>query len=211
MKVIGLTGGIGSGKSTFCELMAEHGIATVDTDQISRQVVKPNSAGLAQVVKEFGVEILNSDDSLNRAALREKIFADPLDQSARQKLEMILHPLIHAETQKQIQDYQQDESYQAPYLLVAIPLLVEGILKKGHKPDYVDEIWVLDCSEETQIQRASQRDGVNLENIKNILEHQASREQRQSYADKIIHNDGDLAKLNEQIKKFFSPTKARSH
>lgn len=199
MKIIGLTGGIGSGKSTFCDLMAQYGIATIDTDRISRQVVAPNSEGLKQVIAEFGAEMLNADGSLNRAALREKIFADASNQQPREKLEAILHPLIQAETQSQIKAYQTNANYQQTYLLVAIPLLVEGILKKGKKPGYIDEIWVLDCAVQTQIERASQRDGSRIEQIKNILANQASRQQRLAHADKIIDNDKGIDELKTQI------------
>ena len=199
MKVIGLTGGIGSGKSTFCELMAEHGIATIDTDQIAREVVAVGSKGLQHVVEAFGTQILNQDGTLNRAALRALIFQDPNNQSARHKLEAILHPLIQQNTRAQITDYKHSASYQAPYLLVAIPLLVEGILKQGKRPDYLDEIWVLDCSETTQIQRASQRDGTSIEQIKTILANQVSRQQRLSFADKIVDNNGNLKLLQNQV------------
>lgn len=204
MKVIGLTGGIGSGKSTFCEFMAEQGIASIDTDRIARQVVAPNTQGLRAVVAEFGEAILHQDGSLNRAALRQQIFANRDDPSPRKKLEAILHPLIQAETQKQIQQYQNDKAYSAPYLLVAIPLLVEGILKKGHKPDYLHEVWVLDCSETTQIARASQRDGASLEQIQNILANQATRQQRLAHADKVINNDKGLSELRTQIKQLLN-------
>ncbi|MBN2646151.1 MAG: dephospho-CoA kinase [Thiotrichales bacterium] len=199
MKIIGLTGGIGSGKSTFCALMAERGIETVDTDQIAREVVAPGTMGLQQVLAEFGQAMQNSDGSLNRAALREDIFTNPADEVPRKKLEGILHPLIQAETQRQIWAYQQDATYQAPYLLVAIPLLVEGILKTGQKPSYLDEIWVLDCDEATQIARARQRDGVTQQQIEAIIASQATRAQRRTWADWVIHNDADLTNLKQQI------------
>ncbi|MBF6058835.1 dephospho-CoA kinase [Thiomicrorhabdus heinhorstiae] len=197
--VIGLTGGIGCGKSTFCDLMAEHGVAHIDTDQIARLVVEPGSDGLQMVVEAFGEGVLNQDKTLNRQALRQLIFADAKDQSGRERLEAILHPLIQQETERQIRQYQENPNYRQPLLLVAIPLLVEGILKRGHPPSYIDEIWVLDCSEETQITRASQRDGATIEQIKTILANQASRQQRRQYADKMIDNDQDLAHLQKQV------------
>lgn len=201
MNVIGLTGGIGSGKSTFCKLMAEHGIATIDADVIARQVVEPGTEGLKKVVKEFGKKMLNDDGSLNRSALRKMVFKDPQDTTGRLKLESILHPLIHTETQKQIRHYQADTNYQAPYLIIAIPLLVEGMLKTGHKPHYIDEIWVLDCSEAVQIERASKRDGVDASQVKAIMASQATRNQRRQFADKLIHNQSGIAQLKQEVSK----------
>ena len=205
MKIVGLTGGIGCGKSTFCRLMGERGVASVDADLIARQVVEPGSVGLKQIVENFGKDLLNPDNSLDRKALRERIFADPNEQSDRERLEAILHPLIQDETERQIARYRHDPKYQQPILLVAIPLLIEGILKRGTKPDYLDEIWVLDCQEETQIARASHRDDVSVEQIKNILASQASRQQRRLYADKLINNDGNLSQLEEQVQQLLNP------
>jgi len=203
MKVIGLTGGIGSGKSTFCEFMAEHGIATIDTDQIARQVVEPGSEGLNALIKTFGVDILQADGHLDRAAMRQRIFADPENPKPRQQLEAILHPLIQTETEAQIHQYKHNPDYQQAYLLVAIPLLIEGILKRGgnnkNKPHYLDEIWVLDCPEALQIARASKRDSSDQTQIKNILANQASRKQRRQYADKVIDNSGSSQQLKQQI------------
>jgi dephospho-CoA kinase len=199
LKIIGLTGGIGSGKSTFCKLMRAQGIETIDTDEISRLVVEPGSIGLDKIVAEFGKSVLNSDGSLDRAHLRKIVFEDSQDTSLRQKLEAILHPLIKANTREQISAYQKNTNYRQPYLLVAIPLLIEGILKTGKKPSYIDEIWVLDCSTESQIERASQRDQLNVEQIKKILAHQVSREQRLQFADHVIENEGDLDSLKLKV------------
>lgn len=199
MKIIGLTGGIGSGKSTFCELMAELGIATIDTDLLARKVVEPGTEGLKKVVKEFGKKVLNADDSLNRSALRKMIFKDPTDATGRLKLESILHPLIQTETQKQIKTFNKDASYQAKYLLVAIPLLIEGIVKKREIPDYLDEIWVLDCLESKQIERASQRDGADIQQIKNIIASQATPLQRLSFANLVIDNNQGIEELKQQV------------
>ncbi|QKI88744.1 dephospho-CoA kinase [Thiomicrorhabdus xiamenensis] len=205
MQVIGLTGGIGSGKSTFCNLMQQHGIAFIDSDQIARQVVEPGSPGLKSVVETFSNEILNADGTLNRPRLREIIFAEPKDPQPREKLEAILHPLIREETLRQIDSYRQNPEYTQPYLLVAIPLLVEGILKTGRKPDYIDQIWVLDCSQKTQIQRACSRDQSSLSQIKNILGNQASRQQRLQHADKVIDNEKGLEELERQVELLLRP------
>jgi len=199
MKIIGLTGGIGSGKSSFCKLMFVHGIETIDTDQIAREVVKPDTEGLKRVVKEFGKKVLNEDGSLNRTVLRNIIFRDPQDSTGRLKLESILHPLIQDKTLTQIQQFKQDKNYRAPFLLVAIPLLIEGIVKKREIPDYLDEIWVIDCLESKQIERASQRDGTTIEQIKNIIASQATPLQRLSFANLVIDNNQDLEHLEQQV------------
>lgn len=191
-KVIGLTGGIGSGKSTACEIMAEHRIPIIDTDIISRQIVEPNSPALTEIVKHFGKEILQIDGSLNRALLRELIFNNPAKKTL---LESLLHPIIQAETQRQIQTYQQQKP---PLIVVAIPLLVEGIVKNG-RPNYIDEIWVVDCSVEQQISRATQRDQNSVEQIKKIINLQATRAQRLNHADQVILNDGSQLELHRQI------------
>ncbi|WP_197723390.1 dephospho-CoA kinase [Thiomicrorhabdus aquaedulcis] len=160
-KIIGLTGGIGSGKSTVSQLFAQHGIPTVDTDAIARQVVCPNSPGLKAIIKTFGAGILQPDQTLDRAKLRQLIFNNAL---AKQQLEAILHPLIKAETQRQVA--QLINSPQPPaFILVAIPLLAETLQNDLTRPDdwrdwreFLDEIWVVDASPEQQTSRVVQRD-----------------------------------------------------
>ena len=196
-KVIALTGGIGSGKSTLCELLSTYGIPSIDTDQIARQVVMPNSAGLTAVTEKFGESILNADSTLNRAELRKIIFNDA---SKKQQLEAILHPLIQAETKRQIEQMQNPDSALRPALiLVAIPLLTEVMKKTGIKPGYIDEIWVIDTSVEQQRQQASVRDGVSLEQIEKIINQQAKREDRLKIADHVIQNNGDIRLLEHQV------------
>ncbi len=197
-KIIGLTGGIGSGKSTISQLFANYGIPTIDTDLIARQVVIPGSVGLQKIRQIFGKTILQEDGTLNRGHLRELIFNDP---TAKQQLEAILHPLIQAETESQVACLVKKSrtGNPLPFVLVAIPLLVEGILKQGHKPEYIDEIWVIDSPQEQQIQRACQRDQSTTTQIEKIIAMQASRAQRLAVADRIIHNDGNLEKLKLQV------------
>ncbi|WP_178862948.1 dephospho-CoA kinase [Thiomicrorhabdus cannonii] len=196
LKVIGLTGGIGSGKSTVCGLLAEHHAAIIDTDQIAREVVQPHSEGLRQVIAEFGQDYLTEQGELDRAKLRATIFADP---TQKQRLEAILHPLIRqtmlAEIETCQQRWQQGEPIAA--IVVAIPLLVETL--QGEKPDYLDEIWVVDCDEATQLTRASQRDGQTAAQIQAIIQQQASRQQRLHWADRIIDNNGDQQALQQQL------------
>lgn len=196
-KIIGLTGGIGSGKTTVCKLLAQHGFPIIDADEIARQVVAPGTPGLQSVIRLFGQQYLQKDGHLNRAKLRDRIFNDP---QQKDQLESLLHPLIHQQLLKEIQFHRQVQNGQAcpKWIFVAIPLLVEKI-RNEQKPDYLDEIWVVDCSEEDQMKRASQRDGQSPEQIKRIMNQQASRTQRLQWADRVIHNKGDLNDLQQQI------------
>lgn len=182
---IGLTGGIGSGKSSVCETFRQLGVAVVDTDQIARQVVVPGSEGLQQLIHHFGREILDQSGALDRAKMRQLVFTH---KHQRQWLESTLHPLIRAELQRQL------ERLREPYVIIAIPLLVERQWQQQ-----VDRVLLIDCSETVQRERASQRDGCNDEEIAQIMATQASREQRRAIADDIIHNDTTLDDLEAQV------------
>ena len=196
-KVIALTGGIGSGKTSITEILKKQNIPIIDTDIIARQVVEPGSPGLIKTVELFGSNYLNADGSLNRQLLRSKIFND---SKAKQNLEKVLHPLIQEKTLKQLENYKQ----QLPaYIVIAIPLLIESIKNKTTRPGYIDEIWVVDCPEEQQIERASKRDQSDRDIITKIIAQQASREERLSYADKVINNTGSLKALEKQILTLF--------
>lgn len=192
---IGLTGGIGSGKSAVCDLFSDFGIPIIDTDQIAREVVQPNSSGLVEIAKQLGQQFITKQGELNRPKLRETIFKDP---QKKQILESILHPLIRQTMLDQITLLKQATDPTYPFILVAIPLLVEGI-KDNQKPDYLDEIWVVDCSEQTQLDRASQRDQQTRQDIKAIMSQQASRDQRLKWADRVIKNQAGLVELKQQI------------
>jgi len=196
-KVIALTGGIGSGKTSITEILKKQNIPIIDTDIIARQVVEPGSPGLIKIVELFGSNYLNADESLNRQILRSKIFND---SKAKQNLEKVLHPLIQEKTLKQLENYKQ----QLPaHIVIAIPLLIESIKNKTTRPGYIDEIWVVDCPEEQQIERASKRDQSDRDIITKIIAQQASREERLSYADKVINNTGSLKALEKQILTLF--------
>ena len=195
VQTIGLTGGIGSGKSLVCELFAKQGIPVIDTDLIARDVVQPNSLGLLAIAEQLGSEFITENGTLNRGALRQAIFANP---ARKQTLESILHPLIRQSMLQQISDLKQQEPITYPFILVAIPLLVENI-QDHMKPDYLDEIWVVDCSVEQQLARASNRDQQNQQQIKAIIEQQASREQRLAWADYVIKNQSSLPELEQQV------------
>ena len=194
--VIGLTGGIGSGKSTVTNLLEKQGVKIIDTDIIARNLVQPSSAALTKISDKFGSDILNNDGSLNRAKLRQIIFNN--EQKKRQ-LEEILHPLIQQNVRQQIAENQKTFSI----IVVAIPLLVEAIIK-GKRPDYLDKIWVVDCSVEVQIARATVRDQNTEAQIKQIIKAQATRAQRLEQADNVIDNSGSISQLEAQIKQLLT-------
>lgn len=182
---IGLTGGIASGKSTVANLFAALGIPIIDTDVLAREVVAPGTPGLAAIVERFGAAILQADGSLDRAALRAKVFAAPEE---RRWLEQLTHPLIRALMEARC------AAAGGPYQIVAIPLLAET-----GRDRRVDRVLVVDCDRETQLARLRARDGTTLEQAERILAAQASREARLGIADDIIRNDGDIARLREQV------------
>lgn len=183
--IIGLTGGIGSGKSAAATLFAAQGIDLVDTDLLSREVVEPGSSALGQISAHFGEEILNDDGNLNRAKLREQIFANP---SEKAWLEALLHPLINDLMRRRL------NACKSPYCLLVSPLLLETEQAK-----FVDRILVIDVSEETQLSRTLQRDGSNRDTIKAIIASQISRKERLARADDIISNEDGLDALEEAV------------
>lgn len=205
---IGLTGGIASGKSRAAEVFARLGVPVIDSDVIAREVVAPGSAGLAAVRVRFGDEVLSPDGSLDRRALRERVFADP---AARRDLEAITHPLIR---QKMA-----DDSARAggPYQVHVIPLLTEGARKTAAaaaatgtatttgaaatlRPRGLDRILVIDCPEDIQVTRVMARDRVDEAGARAVLAAQASRAERLSIADDIILNDRGPEALEEAVR-----------
>lgn len=182
---IGLTGGIGCGKSVACGIFEELGVPVVDADQLSREVVAPGEPALAAIAGLFGSSILAADGSLDRGRLRETIFAEP---SLRQQLEALLHPLIKQRLIARV------EALHAPYAILAIPLLLEA----GWR-ELVDRTLVIDCPEELQIRRTVKRDGVDRHQAEAIVSAQMRRSERLQHADDIILNDGDLDQLRRQI------------
>jgi dephospho-CoA kinase len=183
---IGLTGGIASGKSTVTQRFAELGVPVIDADVASRIVVEPGTTGLAQVVARFGAGVLHADGQLDRRALRNLIFKD---SSLRQALDAILHPLIRAEMEREA------AQAKAPYVVMAIPLLVEG----GNAGKRVDRVLVVDADETLQIQRLQARDGSSQEQARAILSSQASRAARLGQADDVILNSGTVAELRQAV------------
>lgn len=186
MLVIGLTGGIGSGKTTVADCFARLGVPIIDTDELARELVQSGQPALDEITQQFGNEILNNDGTLNRRKLRQLVFSAA---AARRKLESILHPRIRSAVKSQI------KSLSSPYCIVVIPLLFES-----GQADLVHRILVIDCEEQQQIQRATKRDAVELENIQAIMASQVSRQTRLDKADDIIHNNTAPEDLEPQIK-----------
>ena len=184
--ILGITGGIGSGKSAATQWFESQGIHVVDADIVAREIVAPGQAALAAIQQTFGDWVLLADGSLDRRALREHIFQDP---AARQQLEKITHPAIR---QSIIQQLQQAQS---PYVILVSPLLFES-----NQHQLVQHSLLIDVDEATQIQRASQRDGHNIEHIQQIIAAQMPRHQKQQLANNIVLNNGSLDALYQQLK-----------
>ncbi|MDR5737475.1 dephospho-CoA kinase [Caballeronia sp. LZ016] len=178
---IGLTGGIGSGKSTVADLFAARGIPLIDTDIIAHQVTAPRGVAMPMIASEFGSDFVAPDGSLDRARMRGLVFTD---DTAKARLEGILHPLIRAETERQ-----RSEAGGA-YHIVVVPLLVES----GNWASRVSRVLVVDCPVETQIARVMRRNGFPREQVLAIIAKQASRETRLAAADDMVLND-DAATL----------------
>ena len=185
MLVVGLTGGIGSGKTAASDYFKVLGIDVIDADIASRVVVEPGQPALAAIAEHFGSDVLLTNGELNRAALREKIFTDP---QQKQWLEDLLHPLIGAEIDRQL------AAVTSPYALFVSPLLLET-----QQSGRCDRIIVVDVDVATQVKRASSRDNNSEAMIRNIINSQMSRADRLSRADDIVSNSGSLAELHQQI------------
>ncbi|MDP2433311.1 MAG: dephospho-CoA kinase [Pseudomonadota bacterium] len=185
---VGLTGGVGSGKSTAARLFAELGAALVDTDAIAHGLTAADGAAMPAIAAAFGDAVIAADGSLDRATLRARVFAE---SDARLRLEQILHPLIHNEVLRQI------AAARAPYVILIVPLLVENLAT--YRPD-MDRIAVVDCDEQQQIERTASRPGVGLDQARAILAAQSSRAARLAIADDLIDNRSDPAALEARIK-----------
>ncbi len=185
MYLVGLNGGIGSGKSTVAELFAKQGIHIIDSDTIAREVVASGSPALKEIINYFGHEIISTDGQLDRAKLRQIVFNNT---KKRVWLENLLHPLICDAC------LEQAAQAQSPYCLILLPLLVDSPLRRA-----LDFLIVIDVAKEHQIKRASHRDNCETALIKKIIDAQQSHEYRLSQADALIDNNGDLAHLNEQV------------
>jgi dephospho-CoA kinase len=187
MFVVGVTGGIGSGKTTVTNLFQQHDIVVVDADVIARHIMDKGGEALAAVIDRYGQQALLEDGTLNRAWLRERIFQHPED---KQWLNELTHPLIRKQILAQL------HQAQSPYVILSAPLLVENRLTK-----LCDRVLVVDVSEATQLERTQQRDDVSADQVQSIMNAQASREQRLQAADNIINNEADEAQLVAQVEK----------
>ena len=185
MLVIGITGGIGSGKSAVTALLADQGISVVDADIVAREVVAPGSPALVAIAKHFGENILDANGALDRAQLRQIIFSDPAEKTW---LEALLHPIIRSETIRQL------EQSQSIYTVLVSPLLLET-----DQHELVEYIVVVDVPESVQISRTMQRDNNDQQQVEAIIEAQISREQRLARANTVLSNAGNLEQLQAKV------------
>lgn len=187
MFVVGLTGGIGSGKTLVADLFAARGVAIVDTDVIAHSITAPHGPAMPFIAREFGPTFIAADGSLERAKMRALAFAD---DTARARLEAITHPLIRAETERRM------NAANGAYVIVVIPLLVESGVWKSR----VNRVLVVDCDVETQIARVMQRNGFSREQVLAIIARQAPREARLAAADDVLLNENaQVQQLDEQV------------
>jgi dephospho-CoA kinase len=186
MLIIGLTGGIGSGKTAVSDAFAQRGVPIIDTDVLAREVVQPGQPALKDIVDAFGIACLNGNGALDRGYLRRTVFTNP---ESRKQLETILHPRIRQLMQARI------AALTTPYCIVVVPLLAETGMT-----DWFHRILVVDVPEAVQIRRVMARDKVDETHAKHILAAQASREKRLAIADDVIENTGSLDTLDGKVK-----------
>lgn len=196
--IVGLTGGIGSGKSSVAELFQAQGVDVIDTDQVARALTQPGGAAIERIYQAFGEAVFLPDKVLDRAALRKRVFANA---SAKQQLESILHPLIYEEILHRLPHIRSD------YGILVVPLLQETIDYRG----IVNRILVVDCPESLQITRTTARSNLSEEEVRAIMATQCARAERLDIADDVIQNDSDLDYLAEQVELLHSKYTSLSH
>lgn len=182
---IGLTGGIASGKSAVADLFAARGVPIIDTDVVAREVVEPGQPALAEIAREFGPGVLGADGRLDRRKLRDLVFSD---EKRRKTLEAILHPAIRRVAEERAR------SAGGAYQIVVVPLLAESPMRAS-----MDRVLVVDCSEETQLERLLRRDAESEAQARRMIAAQASRAERLAIADDVIDNDGSLEATERQV------------
>lgn len=183
--VIGVTGGIGSGKTTVANLFSSLGAPVIDADELARQVVAPGQPAYEEILQHFGTAILSKSGELDRRRLRERIFSEP---AKRDRLEAIVHPRVYAQMKRLL------DCLEAPYAIVVVPLLIESGAR-----DLVDRVLVVDSPEELQIERTHRRDGTTRAAVKKILAAQLDRSARLSAADDVIENDTSVEALEKVV------------
>lgn len=186
MLIVGLTGGIGCGKSTVAEIFARLGAALIDTDQIARQLTTCGQPAITVLREQFGEDYFLPDGNLDRARLRRRVFSDA---AAKEQLEALLHPLIREEVRSRL------ATARPPYAIIAVPLLLET----GAYRDIVHRVLVVDCDEEQQVKRVMARSGLNAEEVRTIMDSQISRAERLRQADDIVDNRSDQSALQLQV------------
>jgi dephospho-CoA kinase len=186
--VVGLTGGIGSGKSAVADEFARLGAAIVDTDAIAHELTRAGGAAIAGIRALFGDAAIGADGAMDRKKIRELVFADP---GAKKRLESLLHPLIRAESERRI------ASASAPYVIHVVPLLVES---PGYRERF-QRVLVVDCPEALQVERVRKRSGLSAAEVEAIMKTQVSREKRLAAADDVIDNSGPIAALQKPVGK----------
>lgn len=185
MLVIGITGGIGSGKSAATNYLADKGVTVVDADLVSRQVVEPGQPALDEIRQHFGDQVIQADGTLDRRALRDIVFSDP---SRREQLEAITHPAIAREMLRQLHESR------SPYTILVSPLLLETSQR-----EMVERVLLVDVPEALQLERTARRDEVSEDQVRRIMAAQMSREERRRLADDIVINDDSLESLYRQL------------
>jgi len=185
---IGLTGGIGSGKSSAAAMFARRGVPVIDADEIAKQLVAPGQPAYERIIQRFGKEFVDADGFIDRGRLRRHVFDDP---ASRRELEAILHPRVRQQIQRQLR------ALRAPYCVIVIPLIFEA-----NQQDLVDRILVIDAAEDTQVRRVAARSSLADDEIRKIIAAQIGRNVRLRQAHDVITNEGELEQLEERVDAF---------
>jgi len=186
--VVGLTGGIGSGKSAAAEAFARLGAAVVDTDAIAHELTAPGGAAIAEIARQFGKAFVDASGAMDRKRMRDLVFNDA---DEKQRLESLLHPMIRAESQRRV------AAAAGPYVVLVVPLLIEST---GYR-ERVGRVLVVDCPEALQLARVRQRSGLSDAEVKRVIASQIQRERRLAAADDVIDNSGTIAALQQQVRR----------
>jgi len=192
---LGLTGGIGSGKSAVADILASFGAAIIDTDAIAHEITAPDGLAIDAIRKTFGPSFIKEDGSLDRALMRNEVFNHPESKTV---LEQITHPLIYQLVNEKTQSV--IELGSAPYIVYVVPLLVESGQWINQSPPRIDGLLVIDCPKETQIDRVKKRNQLSTDLIEKIIASQASQEERLKHANWVIQNDSNLEHLENQTR-----------